>query len=323
VTKKGRWADHSELLAQRSRFGVIKATALETLEMSSRTIYARCRPGGPWQRLLPGIILLHNGKPTSDQRVTAALLHAGPDTLLTGIEACRRHGLRPNQLPDSDDLHVLVPHDRKMLSTGFVTVERTVHLPQPVLRDGFPLAPLVRCTTDAARRINAVEPVGSLLVEAIQRGRCHPAALARELDAGSTRGTALPRRLLTEWVNVKSVAEARALTLSRKLPVQPTHWNIDVRGPDGRYVGCPDAWWDDVALAWEIDSVDFHFSRDGYARTLARNTRYAAAGITLVQTLPSRLERDPVGVMSELQAAYATASSRSRPPVTVVLDAAA
>lgn len=37
----------------------------------------RCRPGGPWQQLLPGVYLLHAGPPTPDERLHAALLYAG------------------------------------------------------------------------------------------------------------------------------------------------------------------------------------------------------------------------------------------------------
>ena len=118
------------------------------------------------------------------------------------------------------------------------------------------------------------------------------------------------------------MAEARAKELSKRLPVPPSHWNPTIHTPGGVYVGCPDGWWDDVALAWEIDSVDFHFSKDSYARTLRRNTRYAAAGITVVPTLPSRLRDDPRGVLCELEAAYRTAASRPRPSVLIVGRAA-
>ncbi|MFF5990837.1 hypothetical protein [Prauserella flavalba] len=104
--------------------------------------------------------------------------------------------------------------------------------------------------------------------------------------------------------------------------MRPSHWNPTVYGPAGQYVGCPDAWWDDVGLAWEIDSFEFHFSRFDYARTLQRNTNYAAAGLTVVQTLPSRLIHEPGGVLAELGAAYRAAAARPRPTVRVEAAAA-
>src|ERR1700730_13982264 len=47
--------------------------------------------GGPWQRLLPGVYLALTGTATQDQREMAALLYAGPRSLLTGSAARRPH----------------------------------------------------------------------------------------------------------------------------------------------------------------------------------------------------------------------------------------
>ncbi len=315
VVKMGRWAQHPELLLARSRNGVVRVADLESLEMPSKTIYRRCLPGGPWQRLLPGIVLLHTQKPTSKELIAGALLYSGANAQLTGIEACRLHGLRPSALPVDSGLHLLIPHDRKVRSVGFVTTERTVRLPSPVSRGGVPLAPLVRATTDAARRLT--DPLASeeLLIEAIQQGRCSPKALLWELNQGTQRGTAVPRRLLTDWVDIRSMAESRAKLLSRRLSTPPSHWNTRLFDCSGTYLGCPDAWWDDVGLVWEIDSFDFHFRRAGYQRTVDRNTRYTTAGIIVVQTLPSQLQSDPAAVIADLEAAHRIAKARPRPNV--------
>lgn len=322
MPKKGRWAEHPELLKERSQEGVVKATTLESLEMSSKAIYQRCLPGGPWQRLLPGIILLHNGAPTRRELLIAALLYGGPQAMITGAEACRQYGLRvPEQFPEAD-VHLLVPQQHKILSSEFVTVERTWRLPGAWVRQGIRLAPIVRATTDAARRLRIEEPIGRLMIEAIQRGRCAPPDLARELDEGTKRGTAVPRRVLAEWLDLRSVAEAWAKTLAQRLAVPPSHWNPEIRDAAGAFVGCPDGWWEDVGLAWEIDSFEFHFYRDGYMRTLERNNRYSAAGITVVQTLPSQLKEDPAGVLRELQAAYLAAAAKPRPSVFLAGEAA-
>ena len=287
---------------------------LKSLGMASKVVYQRCLPGGPWRRLLPGVILLHNNDPTPDQLVHAALVYAGPDSLVTGEEACRRYGLRltPSREPK---VHVLIPHQRKRISSGFALVERTERLAEPWLREGVPLAPIVRATTDCVRRIQAVGLAQEALIEAIQRGRCSPAALLEELNRGTQRGTAIPRRLLTEWSDIRSVAEAEALRLAKSLPTPPTHQNQALHDQAGSYSGRPDFWWDDVGLAWEIDSVEFHFRSADYARTLQRNTRYAALGIAVVQTLPSRLRTEPQEVLEELKAAYRAAAARPRPPV--------
>ncbi|WP_245900466.1 hypothetical protein [Prauserella shujinwangii] len=300
---------------ERSWLGVIRAAELEAMGMSSSTVYRRCLPDGPWQRLLPGVVVLQKSSPTADQKAVAAMLYCGSRGVLTGAEACRRHGLRAARLPLDGRVHVLLPQRYKAISSEFLTVERTWRMPAPVFRADLPLAPLIRSVTDAARQLRAFEPVVTLLVEAVQRGRCAPRALSYELDRGTKRGTAIPRRVLAEINHVRSVAEFHARRVAAGLEVQPTHWNRDIFDRSGRYIACPDAWWDDVGLGWEIDSVEFHFYGADYARTLARNTRYAEAGVSVVQTLPSRLLNDTAAVLRELRTAYRAASARPRPPV--------
>ena len=63
------------------------------------TVARRCQDGGPWRRLLPGIVLLGSGPATRQQEITAALMYGGPEALVTGLEACRRHGVRRGPAP--------------------------------------------------------------------------------------------------------------------------------------------------------------------------------------------------------------------------------
>lgn len=83
-------------------------------------------------------------------------------------------------------------------------------------------------------------------------------------------------------------------------------------------IGRPDAWFDDVGVAWEIDSRAFHYGVRDYERTLARNSRYAAAGILVLQTLPTRLRDCQEAVERELRKAHEVAAARTRPPVRIV-----
>jgi hypothetical protein len=255
-----------------------------------------------------------NGQPTRRQQIEAALLHGGPEALLTGCDAVHLYGLR--RVPDNDRIHILVPQARHIRTARFAVVERTIHMPEPVQKHGLRLAPLERAVLDAARRWRRVDPVRALLAEAVQRGRCRPAELLAELNSGSRRGSALPRRVLAEVdEGARSVAEADGLRIWKESGLPTAAWNVPVLDSRGRFIAVPDAWCDDVALAWEIDSFEWHFNAEGYARTVARNTRYAGAGIVVVQTLPSRLRDNPAGVIDELRAAYEAAGARPRPPV--------
>lgn len=95
----------------------------------------------------------------------------------------------------------------------------------------------------------------------------------------------------------------------------PLSWNVDLYDEDGQFIARPDGWCDEVGLAWEIDSYECHFEREGYARTLKRNVRYAGAGILVVQTLPNRLRTEPDAVVAALRAAYRAAADRPGPNV--------
>ncbi|WP_245193330.1 hypothetical protein [Amycolatopsis alba] len=308
--KSGEWARDPEWLYRHSRGGVITVARLGELGVPSMTCYRRCRPGKPWQRLLPGVLLLHSGTPTRRQLVDAALLYAGPDAVVTGAASCRRQGLRA--LPDHPfRVHLLVPLEHKIGGSGHVIVERTIRMPQPIVEAGVPMAPLVRSVLDESRRLGSRRDVSSLLSDAVQCG-VSLSELFAELDAGSSRGTAIPREALHRIADgARSAAEVDAMTVWRTSGLPEPLWNHELRDENGEYIATPDGYFVAARLAWEIDSYDFHFGKQQYAATVARNARYAAAGIAVLQTLPSRLRTEPKRVADELVAVHQAALARS------------
>ncbi|MDS0136643.1 hypothetical protein H5970_13080 [Amycolatopsis sp. CM201R] len=309
------WASHAEGLFAASRRGVITVAQLEALGVPSRTSYRRCRPGQPWQRLLPGVVLLRTGTPTRRQLLESALLYGGAEAVVTGLESCRRQGLKREARP-GEPIHLLLPAHLKTSSSGYVLVERTTRMPTPIELEELPLAPVARAVLDECRRLTERAPIRALLAEAVQQLKADPAELSAELEKGSDRGSALPREVLREiGRGARSAAEAEAMALWRRTGLPEPIWNIEIHDEHDRYLATPDAWSDEVALAWEIDSYEFHFGQPGYASTLVRNNRYAAAGVAVVQTVPSRLHNEPRAVADELVKAYRAASNRPRPPV--------
>jgi hypothetical protein len=298
---------------------MIRASRLVELGIPESTVYSRCRQGGPWQRVLPGIIFLSNGQPTMRQLLSAALIYGGEGAMVTGLHACRQHGLRRGPSPSPDAVHVLVPSNRQPQTNQFVVIERTWRLPAPRFVGGLPCAPVPRACLDAARRIRDSRAVIELLADAVQRGFCTVGDLESELRQSARRGSAVPRAVLKDVASgVRSAAERDAKRLWERTGLPEPWWNARVFDSRGRLLGVVDAWWDEPALAWEIDSVEFHLSPADYARTTARAARFVAAGVVLVPTLPSRLRRDPAGVIGELQAAYRNAARRSRPRLRAV-----
>jgi hypothetical protein len=91
------------------------------------TVNTWCKPGGRWQKLLPGVYLTVTGKVAIEQRQVAALLYAGKLSVITGPAAVRLHRLRS---PGGDAIDVLIPSAVKRQSTRFVRIQRS-DLPQP------------------------------------------------------------------------------------------------------------------------------------------------------------------------------------------------
>ena len=138
--------------------------------MTDRQLRYRIRPGGPWQRLLPGVYLTVTGTPTRRQREIAALRYAGPGAVITGIAALRRHGVR---VPENSIITVLIPRGRAREDRSFVRVWPTTRMPEYRLVDGaveYTMA--ARAIADAARELESFRDYRAVLADAVQRRRC-------------------------------------------------------------------------------------------------------------------------------------------------------
>jgi hypothetical protein len=303
---------------QRCNATVVRVRDLEEVGLRRSTIAHRCRPGGPWRSLLPGVVLLHNAAPTRDDRRSAALLHCGTGSVITGLDALELHGMRRAPSPNGP-VHVLVPDDRRRTGHGVALVERTERL--PVAEPGrWPLVPLHRAVLDFARRCRDRDQVRSALAETVQRRRCSPQDLVAELNAGSGRGSALPREVLREVADgIRSVAEAKARALLLETDLPRPLWNPTlVDAATGDFVAVPDAWFDAVGLAWEIDSHEWHLDPADHARTLVRRVAMTARGIAVVPHTPGRITKEWATVCNELRKNLAQAALRPRPAVVAI-----
>lgn len=175
----------------------------------------RVRGGGPWQKLLPGIYLTVTGTPTQDQLDTAALLHAGPGSTLSGAAALRRHGVRT---PSAKIVDVLVPATRERKSAEYVTIRLTTRLPERVCYLGpVQYALPARAVADAARWLGDLESVRATVAAAVQSGLCMIDQLVAELRGGQVRGSAFFRTALAEVTSgIRSSREAEMKDLIKK-----------------------------------------------------------------------------------------------------------
>jgi hypothetical protein len=192
-----------KLLGQ--QHGVASRAQLLALGMPDRAMQYRLRTG-PWQALLPGIYLSVAEPPSFAQQEMAALLYAGPDSLVTGLAALTHHGIGsatgqhvPGSPGDVGVIDVLVPIRRQRLDVSFVRLHRTARIPARTLSAGpvrVALAP--RAVTDAAWQLTSPADIRAVVTDAIQSGRCTLDELAIELNEGPIRGSATLRSVLAE-----------------------------------------------------------------------------------------------------------------------------
>jgi hypothetical protein len=285
--------------------------------ISRKALQVRIAPSGPWQRLLPGVYLAVTGAVTQDQREMAALLYAGPVSLITGPVAMRRHHLRS---PGPDVVDVLIPWKCRRQSVAFVRVHRTRRLPERIFvtrRIRFAKPP--RAVADAARFLTRFDDVRAVVCEAVQRRACTAAELAQELRAGPAEGSALFRQALAEiGEGVRSVAEGdfRALIMRSGLP--SPMFNAQLFDADGMFIATVDAWWQEAGVAAEVDSRAYHLAAEDQDRTTERHDKLVAHGILPLHFPPKRLKTDGPGVVDDIRRAIEKGLRRSPLPVTAI-----
>src|SRR5690242_20507683 len=247
----------------------------------------RLRPGGPWRTLLPGVYLAVTGAPTPLQQEMAALLYAGPGSLVTGPAALRCHHIGAAE-PDLVD--VLVPAARQRHDIGFVRLYRTARMPERIWERGpIRYVPPARAVADTARGMTNLRDVRAVVADAVQRRACQVRDLAAELTAGPNAGSALFRMALADVAGgIQSVAEADLKDLLVKAKIPMPLFNPALYDKNGTFIARPDAWWPELGIAIEVDSAEWHISPEDHASTLARGRRLARYQIVVLRFTPGR-----------------------------------
>jgi len=301
----------------RDQHRVIEREQVLACGMSRGALNWRIAPGGPWQRLLPGVYLSVTGTVTQDQREMAALLYAGPKSLITGPTAVRRHHLRS---PGPDAVDVLIPWNSRRQSVGFVHAQRTRRMPERMYATGrIRFVKPARAVADAARLLTRLDDVRSVVSEALLRRACTLPELTAELHAWPSAGSALFRESLAEVGDgVRSVAEAdcRVLILHSGLP-QPM-FNAQLFDAAGAFIAMVDAWWQRAGVAAEVDSRAYHLAAADQDRTTARHDVLVAHGILPLHFPPKRMKTDAPGIIRELRSAIEIGQTRPPLPITAV-----
>jgi len=305
-----------DLLARAIREQRLVVTRSQALAcgLPHSTIDYKIGAGGPWQALLPGVYLTTTGTPTQDHKEIAALLYAGNRSVITGPCAVRRHNLHS---PGPSAVDVLVPCKVQRQSLDFVRMHRTDRMPKSLYASGpVRFAEVPRAVADAARQLNSLGDVRSVIYEAVQRRACTVGQLVTELNEGPSRGSSLIRAVLTEAIDgVRSGAEAdfRKLLIGASVP-QPM-FNARLYTLDGTFIAMVDAWWDDAGVAAEVDSRAYHMSPAAQDKDRDRHDKLIAYGVFPLHFSPRRIRDEGEGVIRDIEGAILRGRQRPRLPI--------
>lgn len=298
------------------QFNVISREQAARYGITESAMRHRLRPGGPWQKILPGVYSLETGTVTTDQRQMAALLHAGPDAVLTGAAAVRRHRLG---CAGGNDVDILVPAASRVKGHGYVRIRRTERMPDsPFASRKLRYAPLARAAGDAARVMLNAEDVRALVSEVLHRGKgCTVEDLISELNAGPVPGSGLLRAALFEVSEgIRSEAERDLKFCIDGSALPKPLYNPRLYLSDGTFIAMPDAWWPRAGVAGEVDSLRHHILARDHEATTARRNRMEAADIRVLQFLPSTIKSGWPTHFQNLKAAIE--KGMQRPPLDIV-----
>lgn len=300
----------------RRQSGLILRQQALACGLTPEALRRRIRAGGPWQRLLPGVYLSSTGAVTVRQQETAALLYAGPDSVMTGLAALRRWGLRTRA---SSTITVLVPARRPRRSHAFVVVRPTTRMPMEGSGGGpVRFASPPRAVADAAREVGGYSEFRALVADAVQRGLCPLDWLNHELREGPMRHSAWLRQALAEVEDgIRSSAEGDLRDLIRKARLPAPLFNA--RLCHGRaLIAVADAWWPGTNVVAEVDSREWHLAPDDWERTLSRHARMGAHGLVVLHFTPRQLRDKPAMVAAAIRGALAAARPIADPAFRAV-----
>ncbi|MFJ4774853.1 hypothetical protein [Streptomyces sp. NPDC088762] len=311
--------------APRRQLNLATRHQLTTAGVPGGTITSRTRPGGPWQRLLPRVYLLQTGPPDRRQRALSAVLYAAEPTVdplsgdtaaLTGGAALALLGIR--DAPDTP-ADVLIRAPRRLAGTPEVRPLPTSRWPRTITVSGIPSTRPVRAAADFASRAEDPDRIRSTLAHVVQAGWCHPHDLHAELRASRLLARPAIRAAAAELLaGIRSIAEARARDALTATDLPTPLWNARLHTPDGTFLASPDAYWPDEGVALEIDSAEYHYTRDAWHATLRRRLRLESHGILVVSATPSMIRDTPTEVLAALRTLLTLSASRPTPPTVMV-----
>lgn len=288
----GTGMDAADELVRRSGAPFLVMTSAELVELGiyPRTV-TRLVAAGRWQRLWHGVYLCATQPCSALTRAHAAVKHAGPTAVVSGLAGAAALGMR--WVPEHKRVQVLVGPKVQRSSNDHVLVRRTWDVASvPTWQwGGLPVAEPARLVVDGARECGSLQDVRGLVLGAVADGHASPSDLTRLLDAGAVAKTALTRRAVRDAVR-GAASPPEAEVADRLIGMgHPLVLNRDCFVGD-LFVGRLDGYLLGTGVGYEVDSEEWHGSSDQLSATLLRHERVGRV-LTLVHVTPSSYRADP------------------------------
>lgn len=255
-------------------------------------------------RVFPHVYRLRDAAIDDSGTLRAALLHAGPQSVLSHTTALAVWGLRPLERP----LHLTVEHSLRRAGAPDLVVHRRLRFDpesdQCVRRSGLPVTTLPRTVVDSWPLLPVAER--RPLALDVTRRRLTTASALR--DALTERANVGGRRLLLQTIDLiddgcESELEAHGvLNVFRHRSLPRSVGQLQVELPTRRIK--LDRAWPEAKLAVELDGARHHTSPEDRRRDLARDREMAALGWVVLRFTYAEVLRDPDGVRAKVLEVY-------------------
>ncbi|HWJ81494.1 MAG TPA: hypothetical protein VNS55_04580 [Nocardioides sp.] len=287
-----------------SQAGLITRAQLEVVGVRRWTVSHRVQTER-WQQLTPTVVTTTTGALTREQLLWLGVLHAGDGSLLGGLTAAERLGLRNWQ---RDDVTVLVPYGRGLPShvDGIRFVRSRRDLEPMRLRTIRPaccrLEPAVLMFAAADRSERTAQGV---LAAVVQQRLSTPELLAQWVGRlAPLRRTKLIERTLADIAGgAQSLAEIDIGRMCGSFGLVPPRRQVRRRDAHGRFrfTDCEWVLADGRTLVLEVDGA-FHMEVGHWEEDIARQRGLTDPRRLVVRCTSRELRDEPDQVASDLLA---------------------
>jgi hypothetical protein len=284
--------------------GVVRRGQLLRAGLAPATIRDRLR-SGQWQIVFPAVYALFPGSLDAQGRLVSGWLYAGRGAQIAGPSALRLYGLRNG--PADSRVHLLIPHQRQVRSSGFVAIHRTIRMDLcPRRVESLTACSPVRALADTARWHPDSNAIQALVSEAVEQRLATVDELRRAAVAGRRNGSGLLCHTLDEIGGGRTRASGQGLrtTLLQSRELPGIVWNPRLAGPDGQLLPDVDGWLDEAGIGLAVVPAAADTSIDNWEYSQRRQDAFAEHGVLVLEFPAARLRRDPSGVRAEVVRAY-------------------